>query len=326
MTRARKGVRSGRLLLLVAAIVAVLWAMRPEAVPPGAGAWLRQSGLIPRFETVSGLRIRYVRTGAGPTVVLLHGIASSLYTWKDVIPALARTHDVVAVDLPGFGESDRPAGLRWDGLAPVVLGLMERLGIEKASVAGNSMGGAVAVLLASQAAGKVEKLVLIDAAGFNLAPEDRPRVLWLLTTPAGPLVGRLPIRRQLARLALRQIFHDDTLVTPEKLDEYTGPLLQRGAYESMRSLLTSAGGDDAARFESAARSVRSPTLVVWGAEDQWLPLRDADRFVGSIPGARKVVIPACGHMPQEEKPAEVVGLLLPFLARSIEAQATEAGA
>src|SRR6266704_6842883 len=110
--------------------------------------WPKAAGLEPRFETLSGLRIRYVRAGDGPVVVLLHGFASSIFTWKDVLPGLARSRTVVALDFPGFGESEQPRDLDVGIYPGIVLGLMDRLGIVRATLVGNSMGGAVATVLA----------------------------------------------------------------------------------------------------------------------------------------------------------------------------------
>ena len=121
-----------RLAVLLALVGALAGALAVYDRPPVApGAWLAAAGLEARHETVDGHRLRYVRAGSGPAVVLVHGFASSLYTWKDVIPALAAGHDVVALDLPGFGQSDQPADLSFEDFPRAVLGLMDRLGIER---------------------------------------------------------------------------------------------------------------------------------------------------------------------------------------------------
>ena len=133
-----------RLAVLLALVGALVGALAVYDRPPVApGTWLAAAGLEARHETVDGHRLRYVRAGSGPAVVLVHGFGSSLYTWKDVIPALAASHDVVALDLPGFGQSDQPADLSFEDFPRAVLGLMDRLGIERRpSLVGNSMGGA----------------------------------------------------------------------------------------------------------------------------------------------------------------------------------------
>jgi pimeloyl-ACP methyl ester carboxylesterase len=261
---------------------------------------------------VDGVRVRYVRAGAGPAVVLLHGFASSIVTWRDVMPALARTRDVVALDFPGFGGSEVRQGLPPSAYPALVLGLMDRLGLPRASLVGNSLGGGVAVVVAARHPERVDRLVLIDSVGYNLASADRP---WLLRVagrrPVAQLVEALPLRRPMVTLALRQIFQDDSLVTAERIDEYVAPLLRPGAVAAAQTLLAS--GDHLGLPGLVAR-VRVPTLVVWGREDTWVPVEQADRFLADIPGSRKAVIEACGHMPQEERPAEVLGFLEDFLS------------
>lgn len=294
------------------ALVAALVALRDKEPPP-TGAWLATAHLEPRFETVDGGRVRYVRAGQGPSVILLHGLASSIYTWKDVLPTLSRTHDVVAMDFPGFGGSDIPRRPSRESHVAAVLGLMDRLGIAGASLVGNSMGGGVAVVTAASAPRRVERLVLLDAAGFNLAPERRPAILRVVGSSAGVALARLPFKRALTRLGLMQVFENDALVTRERVDEYAAPLLRPGATEALTTLLQSADAEMAAGFEVVASKVEAPTLVLWGAQDRWIPASDADLFVRAIAGSRKVVLDRCGHVPQEEQPEAVSRLILEFL-------------
>ncbi len=297
------------LALAVTAFLAVL--LWPEAPVGPTGAWLRAAGLEPRFDTVEGLRVRYVRAGEGPAVVLLHGFGSSIYTWKDVLPGLAESRSVVALDLPGFGESDRPRDLSFESYPRVVLGLMDHLGIAQATLVGNSMGGAVATVIAGQTPGRVRGLVLIDAAGFNLEESERPFLVRLAGSRIGGLADRLPVRGKLLRLGLHQVFHDPALVTEERYNEYLAPLVRPGSTQAILSLLHSRTLEPRLVAELAAK-VKAPTLVLWGREDRWIPVEQADRFVATIPGARKVVFDGCGHMPQEERPADVLRWLQEF--------------
>jgi pimeloyl-ACP methyl ester carboxylesterase len=109
-------------------------------------------------------------------------------------------------------------------------------------------------------------------------------------------------------------------VTRERVAEYLAPLASPGTFAALRSLGSSLEGR-ASQVEDALGRIAAPTLVVWGADDRWIPPAHADRFVSAIPGARKVVIPACGHVPQEERPAEVGRLLLEFLSEAGSARA-----
>ncbi len=305
----KRAVRGLLALLLVVLLALLFW---PEAKAGPTGGWLKAAALEPRFETVSGLRVRYVRAGDGPPVVLLHGFASSIFTWKDVMPGLARSRTVVALDFPGFGESAQPPDLEFGIYPEIVLGLMDRLGIARATLAGNSMGGAVATVLAAGHPERIRGLVLIDSAGFDKAESERPLLLRLVKTrPGQALFERLPVRGRVLRLGLRQVFHDPALVTDERFNEYLAPLLRPGATACLVSLLTSRAADPG-MVASLAPAVKAPTLVLWGRDDRWIPVEQADRVVAAIPGARKVVLEACGHVPQEERPDEVLRWLREF--------------
>lgn len=300
-----------------------LLAARHDRLPAKPGAWLVRSGLEARYATVGRHRLRFVRSGSGAPVVLVHGFASSVYTWRDVLPVLAASHDVVALDLPGFGGSDRPPDLGFQELPAAVVGLMDALGLPRAALVGNSMGGGVVAVVAADRPERVGALVLIDAAGFDLEPEDAPGMVRLMMSPLGSLAGALPGRRLAVETALRQVFHDDRLVTDERVAEYMAGTFQPGSFAAMRSLGRSLDGRTAIVEERLPR-IEAPTLVLWGREDRWIPLAHADRFVAAIPNAEKMVLDACGHMPQEEKPAVVGDLLRRFLARSAGGEASSA--
>jgi pimeloyl-ACP methyl ester carboxylesterase len=291
-----------------AALLAAI-ALWPETPPHPTGAWMERAGVSPRSIQVGDARLRYVRRGDGPAVVLVHGFASSIYTWAEVLPPLAQRHDVVAVDLPGFGGSDVPARFDAQAMAELLARLMDGLGLPRASLVGNSLGGALSAVTAARHPGRVERLVLIDSAGYNLGPADRPLLLRAIGTLPGGLLDIWP-QRPLVRFGLVQVFHDDSKVTPERVEEYLAPMARRGARAAVRAVLR---GSEAFGLPGVLREVRAPTLVIWGADDAWIPLRDADRFVRDIRGARKVVLERCGHVPQEERPVELARLVGEFL-------------
>ena len=192
---------------------------------------------------------------------------------------------------------------------------MDHLGVERAALVGNSMGGAVVAVLAADQPERVSALVLVDAAGFNLDPREQPGMVRLVTSPVAPLLARLPGRRILVERSLREVFHDGRHVTDERLSEYLAASRRPGSVAAMRSLILSMDGHSTAVRERLPR-IQAPTLVVWGREDRWIPLAHADLFVEAIPGARKVVLDACGHMPQAETPDAVGRLLQEFLGGS----------
>lgn len=302
-----KSVRRALVLALMTGALLVL--LPAERVPP-AGQWLARVGLTPLTVRVGRLDIRYVRKGQGETLFLDDAPATEIYTWSDVIEPLSRSFDVIALDLPGFGASSQPADLSFEELAGAVPGLMDALGVTRAHLVGNSLGGAVSLLLAARRPARVDHVVILDSAGFRMKREERPFMIRFLGSRAAGFLGdRLPIRRVLTTATLRHLIHDDTRVTAERIDEYTAPLLRPGALVSARSLLTSPLDE---RFVPELGAIEAPTLVVWGRFDPWLPQEDADRFVSAIKGARKVTVET-GHMPQEERPAEIARLVGEFL-------------
>ena len=308
MTARRAG--CGAAAVFVLALGALL--LFPEPAPGPVGQWMARAEVVPAVMDVQGASVRYVRKGSGPPVVLIHGFASSLYTWKDVLPALSADHDVVAIDLPGFGASSIPRPLQAASYPIVVLAVMNRLGLDPASLVGNSLGGSVAVAVAAEHPERVDRLVLVDSAGFNFGAGDRPWILRLIAAPGmAAAAERLPVRRRLVAAGLRQVFFHDELVTEERIDEYAAPMLRPGAVRAAAELL---GNPVPTDFTAVAARVRAPTLVVWGREDTWIPVAHASRFTAAIPGSTSVVLEQCGHTPQEEKPAEVAALLQQFLA------------
>lgn len=284
----------------------------PAAEPENVGRWMAEAGLEPRHVEVDGLRLRYVRAGSGPPVLLLHGFVSSIYSWKEIIPELAERHEVVALDLPPFGGSEIPAELSptlYEDLVPHVL---DALGLDRIAIVGNSLGGAVAIVTAVRHPSRVERLALIDPAGFNFDPAERPWLLRLVGSPVvSPVVGRLPVRRAVVSLGLQQVLHDDDRVTRERVDEYLAPLLRPRAVGAAIAVLRER---QALGFPAIVSEVRQPTLVIWGAEDTWIPPAHGRRFEEAIRGSRLVTLPGCGHVPQEECADRVLQHLVPFLA------------
>jgi pimeloyl-ACP methyl ester carboxylesterase len=307
VTDRRRRVAVAALALALASVYAYL------SRPARGGAWLRDLALREEYRSVGGESLRFVRLGSGPTLVLIHGLGSSIYTWSAVLRPLAETHEVVALDLPGFGGSGRPPDLSFDRLRRAVAGLVESLGLEQVTLVGNSLGGAVAVSIAASRADLVSRLVLIDSAGFG-GPEAIPRLVrWSVSGPGAFLERFGAFRRLYVWAALTQVFDDPDRVTSERIDEYLAPLQRPGTVRSLRSLLDQSP-EDWRHLQEAIGRVSAPTLIIWGAEDAWLPPADAARFERAIPGSRAIVLEGCGHLPQEECPERVLELLRSFSA------------
>jgi pimeloyl-ACP methyl ester carboxylesterase len=269
--------------------------------------------------TVAGRRVRCRVTGDGPPVVLLHGIGRTLDDFAAVQELLARHHRVISVDLPGHGGSaplDPPHTL--PALAAAVAETLDAAGITgPAHLVGNSLGGAVAMRLATDAPARAASLVLVNSAGFGREVTVALRLLALR-----PL-GRLLLRPHpaIARRTERAIFHDPAYATQERVAAALAvarqPHAARVMVELVRSLGTWRGVRPRWREELLARvaALDLPTLVVWGDRDLILPASHLANARARLPKAHCHLFPDTGHMPQIERAAAFHALVTDFWAR-----------
>ncbi|MCS7251864.1 MAG: alpha/beta hydrolase [Thermoflexus sp.] len=290
------------LLLALLLIVPLLMPIPPleETVPPE-----QLAGPDSRFLQINGLTVHYKILGSGnPGIILLHSFAASTFSWREVIKPMSNWGTVVAFDRPGFGLTERPT--RWTGPNPyspeaqadLTIQLMDALGIKRAVLIGHSAGGAIALLTILKYPERVEALVLIAPAVYidNSVP-DWARLL--LDTPQIRRLGPLLVRsiRNWGLTLARSAWHDPTKLTPEIEEGYTRPLRaenwDRGLWEVVRA-------SRPLRLERRLAEIQKPVLVVTGDSDRIVPPEHSIRLSKEIPGGRLVVIPQCGHVPQEE--------------------------
>ncbi|HEX4047430.1 MAG TPA: alpha/beta fold hydrolase [Elusimicrobiota bacterium] len=271
--------------------------------------------LIPgaRAETleVAGLKTHLVRAGAGEPVILLHGLGASSYSWRFAVAELARRYEVFAPDLPGFGRTDKPLDFDYSiaGLHRWVLALMDKLGLEKARFAGNSMGGVITLWLAMDAGARVERMALLGTPAY---PENRPKLLW----PLGwPVIGRAyewALGEKALRYMARTTFVDQSKVTEELIAEYLAPLKTAAGRRAVAEFIRRAMPPDFRERIANYPTLNQRTLVLSGDSDAMVDRRGAERLSRDLPRARFVYLERCGHAPQEDAPDRVVPLLMDF--------------
>jgi pimeloyl-ACP methyl ester carboxylesterase len=284
-----------------------------------------------RTITVEGLRTRVLLEDGGSRrdpVVLVHGVGGWAENWRPVMPALAASgRRVVAIDLPGFGESERPRRVKYfdpdDAFYPrFVVAAMDALGMAHAHVAGNSMGGAIAYMTAVTAPSRIRSIVLVAPGGLG---RDVALFLRACSLPGFGLVARLPRPRRAARQVLRTCFYDHRNISPElyaEAERYGTSSFP----EFVRALTAGVGIRGVRRSLRDAWVARSPdfpgpALVVWGREDFVLPLRHLADVHATLPQAQVHLIERCGHMAMAERPEEFLAATLPFLERAEQAAA-----
>jgi pimeloyl-ACP methyl ester carboxylesterase len=256
---------------------------------------------------VSGGELAYAEAGEGPPVVLLHGFPTSSFLWRDLLPILSVGMRVVAPDLLGFGESEKPEGadLSLVAQAGYVRELTGALGIERFAVVGHGMGGGVAQRLALD--GGVDAMVLIDSYAFDQWPSAGAKEVRDVPPDSTPEAVE----------ALVRVWLEDTVVkralTPDEIESYVRPWREDPA-ALIRGILAldGRGLEDA---EASLPSLDAATFVVWGEDDPYLPAAIAERLGDCLPGSMVALLPGCGHLVTEDAPETVVGLVSQFLRR-----------
>ncbi len=280
-----------------------------------AGLALRRSGLREDLEwseiakpgkivDIDGYGVHYIDAGAGPAIVLVHGFGGNTYNFRDQIPVLARSHRVVAVDLKGFGYSERDAdaGLSATDQVRMLKRLLETFSIQHATFVGHSMGGGIVQRLAATHPDAVDALILAASARANERPRGRmPRFL------ARPLAR--VIARYVAPRMLKVAYAPGTRVDATVREEYLRPIRLKGSVDGLLAMLRDGRRD--APVDVAA--IRQPVLLLWGEEDRVVPLEVAQELRRELPQARLVVIDGAGHMLFEERPRDCNDAIADFL-------------
>jgi pimeloyl-ACP methyl ester carboxylesterase len=294
----------------------------------GRSAWLDVDWRAhQRWVAVAGRWMNVIDIGPAPdgppsagTIVWIHGLSGCWQNWLENLPHFARTHRCIAMDLPGFGASEMPAEkITITADAAAVDELLQTLGVTRATIVGNSMGGFIGAELAIRFGTSVEKLVLVSAAGLTIEHQRNERLLTLLrrgasilTLGAGWLAWKSDAlaRRPRSRRALFNIVaaHPELLPAPLIAEQLRGSG-KPGFIDALDALT-----DYPIRDRLA--DIVAPTLVVWGTDDLLVPVRDAWTFGELIPDARVVVFEETGHVAMLERPAAFNALVEGFLAEA----------
>ena len=282
---------------------------------PEAQRYPAATSLVPRYVTVGGSRIRYIEAGQGPAVVLIHGLAASMYSWRHAIAPLAQAgYRVIAYDNRGFGFSDKPAdGYTNAEYVQLLFGLLDSLHVPDAVLVGHSMGGAIAAEAALAQPERVRALVLVDAAGLGVR---WPFMLRVARWPfVAPLFDRLRGRGATARI-LRSTYANPARVTSQDIDQYYAPVALPEFGRGLRGVLLHFRFDS---LQGRLGGIMAPALVMWGAQDDMIPSSIGEAMASQLPHASLVRFPAAGHALPEEAPDRFNRVLLGFLKTGLPA-------
>ncbi len=259
---------------------------------------------VEKETVVFGQKIHYVEAGSGPTVILLHGLGGSSRAWQPNIAPLSEKFHVFVPDQIGFGKSDKPlVNYRIRTYVDFLDQFCKQLGIERASLVGNSMGGWIAAVFTAVFPGRVDKLVLEDAAGYAPPKELDPRTLY----------GLNPTTREGMKVLTAKVFYNKAFLTDAAIDQAIAARLAAGDGYTIKSITESIiRGEDF--LDDRVKTITRPTLIIWGREDGLLPLTDGERLSKDIARSKFVVLDQCGHVPNLEKAIEFNEAVIRFLS------------
>jgi len=305
------------LSLLLGTFVALSWA--PDQ--PVAELKARWAPPPSEFVTIGGLQVHLRDEGPRDDqvpIVLLHGTSSSLHTWDGWAETLKKERRVIRVDLPGFGLT----GPAPDGDYSIAAymrfleALFDHYGKQGYIVAGNSFGGRLAWEAALSLSSYVQKIILVDAAGYPLQAQSVPIGFRVAQIPVLNTMMDSLLPRSVIESSLRNVYGDPAKVTPELVDRYYDLTRREGNRKALvERFRQSPAADDSQRV----RVLTLPTLILWGGRDRLIPPDSATRFHREITGSQLVMFDSLGHVPQEENPQATLKPVLEFLGPSLPA-------
>jgi len=274
-----------------------------------------------RYQPVSvngqAVKLAVHEKGKGKPLIMIHGLGASSFTWRKIAPELAKKHRVIAIDLKGFGQSDKPLDGRYSifDQAELVNDYIVRNGLEDATLVGHSYGGgvALAVALKQMDAGQenIKRLVLIDSIAYR---QPLPFFFRLLRVPVlGELgLSLVPPEVQMER-ALAVAYYQDGDVTQETVNNYASALHSEGGRHALLYTIDNLDPAQADEISQRYKSLTLPSLVLWCDRDKIVPLKIGRRLASDLPNARLKILRNCGHIPHEEQPAETLTSIRNFM-------------
>lgn len=267
------------------------------------------------FAMVDGYRMRYLRCGSGPALVLVHGLLGYSFSWRYALPVLAERATVYAVDMVGVGFSDRPANLdcRFRAQAQRLLLFLDTIGVVSCDLLGTSHGGAVAMMAAALAPERIRRLILVAPAN----PWSAHGKMWapfLASAPVSWLILHLGPGLEVAHdLVLRRLYCDRSRIRPGTLAGYSAPLRSPGAFKYWLDVMRTWNSDLGDLETEMPRIAHIPALLLWGEKDAAVDPASAVELGRQFKNCRTQIFEGAGHLPYEEVPERFNSALLEFL-------------
>ena len=322
------------MIVLLVVLIAIYWA--PDRTVAELKRWQLPNS---KFIDIQGMQAHVLQSGkchanlnkvsmnkalsadasTPETIVLLHGTSASLHTWEGWTKALSDQYCVVSMDLPGFGltgpYTDQSTQYSSENYATFVIQVLNHLNLDRVTLAGNSLGGKIAWRTAALYPERVGRLILVDAAGYPATPKHVPIGFKLARYPAmAPILNRI-LPRSVVENSVLSVYADDSKVDESLVDRYYELTLRQGNRQALGRRLNETDNDS---DQAQIKQLDIPTLILWGAKDDLIPVENAALFHRDIRGSQLKVFDNLGHVPHEEDPLVTVKVVKQFLVSESE--------
>lgn len=254
-----------------------------------------------KFMKIDGMDVHYSDKGQGFPLVLIHGISSSLNTWDGWEDQLQGDFRIIRLDLPGFGLTgpNPEQDYSIDFYVSFMKSFLNKLEIESCYMAGSSLGGYITWNVAATHPDLIEKMILVDAAGYPFTPDTTPFVFKLAQSPIAPYFKNVTPRFLLAQV-INGVYGDESKVNDEVIDRYYYHALREGNRDAFLDLVQNL---EFTQYEKL-KTISTPALIMWGELDTWVDPKLAARFNEDLPNSELIMYPGVGHIPMEEIPEQ----------------------
>lgn len=304
-------IKKSSLILILLCVTFLLGLASHSPDIPVSELKIKYTNQFSKFIQIDGMDVHYRDEGIGQVIVLLHGTGASLHTWDKWTKELEKKYRVIRLDLPAYGLTGPHPEKKYliSDYSNFLNSFVELLQIDDFILSGNSLGGAIAWFYASEHQDKIKLLCLLNPSGFINKDKGSPFVIKLAKTPIINKLLRYVTPRFFIKNTLKEVYYDKTKLTNKKIDTYRDMVLRENNRESFidRSLLKPQDYTDRLKF------ISTPTQIIWGNEDAWIPVSNATLFEKELPNTVINIMQKTGHIPMEERPLESLNLLLNFI-------------
>lgn len=287
------------LTIVIIICVALIAMIRPDV--PVEELKVKYTNEHSKFMKIDGMDVHYRDEGKGLPLVLIHGISSSLNTWDGWEEQLRNNFRIIRLDLPGFGLTGPHPNHDYsiEFYVSFMKSFLDELEIDSCYMAGSSLGGYITWNVAATYPELVQRMILVDAAGYPFTPEATPLVFKLAQSPIAPFFKKMTPRFLIAQV-INEVYGDDSKVTDAVVDRYYYNTLREGNRDAFLDLVENIQFTQFPKL----KTINTPALILWGEMDTWLNPSLAKRFNHDLVNSQLIIYPGVGHIPMEEIPRQ----------------------